>query len=132
MTERSTIDPLTGEVVSDPAISPFAAWLQAQASGKTHDELSEALWDLTERVRDTGKRGTLALTITVEPLKDDPSVLCVSDEIRVKLPEYPRPASIYWRDRNGNLSRQNPAQPELSGLRAISADPDPSTFREVK
>lgn len=121
MTARSAgrrhVNQDTGEIVDDPEIRPFAAFLQERAA--THDELSEALWDLVARCADTRKKGSLTLTIAIEPAKDAPDVLMVSDEIKLKLPEYPRPSAIYWADGQGNLSRTNPQQPELDGLRAL-------------
>jgi len=133
MTDRRVTDPLTGEVIEDPPIQPFAEWLRTQSGGKTHDELSEALWDLVQRVRETRKKGTLSLEITVEPMpKTDGTVLTISDAIKLKLPEFARDASVAYVDRNGNLSRNNPMQPELSGLRAVPEASTPTTLREAK
>lgn len=130
MTDRRRTDPITGEVVDDPAVRPFADWLREQSSGKTHDEMSESLWDLIARVQETGKKGQLILSISVEPMKGDESVLVVSDEIKLKLPEFPRKPSVFYADRNGNLTRSNPNQPELTGLRDVSSQ-EPTTLREV-
>ncbi len=130
MTERSCIDPVTGEVIHDPEILPFVVFLQGRS--RTHDELSEGLWDLVSRVRDTGKKGSLQLTVHVEIDKKAGGVLVVSDEIKLKLPEHERPGAFFWVDRNGNLSRQNPQQPELDGLRAVPvSDTDPQNLKEL-
>jgi hypothetical protein len=43
-TSRQRIDLVTGEVVSDPQIRPFADWLVER--GETHEEISDALWEL--------------------------------------------------------------------------------------
>ena len=130
MTDRRRTDPTTGEVVDDPAIRPFADWLREQSSGKTHDEMSESLWDLIARVQETGKKGHLILSISIEPMKGDESVLVVSDEIKLKLPEFPRKPSVFYADRNGNLTRSNPNQPELTVLRDVSSQ-EPTTLREA-
>ncbi len=103
----------------DPHIRPFAAWLQEQSGGKTHIELGEALHDLIAKVRDTGKGGTLTLTVKVKPLKDDIDVLIVQDEIKLNLPEHDRKASMFYPDANGNLSRKDPRQLEFEGLREV-------------
>ncbi len=134
MTDRRHTDRRTGEIIDDPAIRPFADWLRDQSRGSTHDELSEGLYDLVARVTETGKKGTLTLIVTVEPMKEDVSVLLVGDEIRLKLPEFPRKPSLYYQDRQGNLSRQNPDQPEITGLREVPAvaTPDPTTIKEAK
>ena len=132
MTERRFIDPTTGLVVDDPQIRPAADVLRDLAKGKTHDELSEAIWDLRQRVAETGKAGSVTLTISMKPLKENPDMIVVEDEIRLKLPEFPRQPSVFYADRQGNLSRQNPMQDELPGaLRAVE-DPDPAaTVREI-
>lgn len=128
MTERRHIDPVSGEVIDDPEIRPFAAFLQERAM--THEELSEGLWDLVARVTETGKKGTLTLVVTVETDKKAGNVLIVSDEIKLKLPEHDRPGAIYWADRNGNLARNDPRQPELDGLRVLPAT-DPATAKDI-
>lgn len=102
----------------DQQVRPFAAFLQEQAGGKTHTELSEALRDLVARVQDTGKKGTVTLAVHVEPMKGDPRILVIHDEIKLKLPEHDRKASIFFADARGNLTRDNPDQPQLP-LQAI-------------
>ena len=88
----------------------FSAFLLDQSQGRTHSELSEGLRDLVAKVVDTGKKGSIQLTVTVAPMKDDASVLVVSDEIKLKLPEHDRKASIFWPDDNNNLVRNDPNQ----------------------
>lgn len=78
-------DEKPAEVDDDgPVIRPFADFLREQSRGTTHDELSETPHTLIARVVDTRKKGSLQLTIRVEPLKDDADVLVVSDEIKVR------------------------------------------------
>ena len=131
MTERRHINPRTGEVVDDPAIRPFADWLREQSAGTTHEELSGALYDLAERVRETGKKGTLTLTVEVEPMKGDTQVLVVYDQIKLRLPEFARPASVFYADDQGNLSRSNPDQPELAGLREVPTTTNTTSLKEA-
>lgn len=112
----------------DPVIRPFADFLREQSRGTTHDEMSETLHRLIARVRDTGKKGSLQLTINVAPLKGDADVLVVSDEIKVRLPEHDRKASMFYPDENGNLSRTDPNQLTFEGLREVPpANVDPAT-----
>lgn len=116
-------------------VRPFAAWLREQSSGKTHDELSTALHDLIQKVRDTGKKGNLTFTVTVDTLKDDIDVLIVTDEIKLKLPEHDRKASMFYPDANGNLTRTDPRQLIFDDLREVPnpthADID-TTTGEIK
>lgn len=134
MTDRIRTDPTTGEVIEDPPIRPFGDWLREQSGGSTHDELSEAMWDLVKRVQETGKKGSLLLTVVVEPMKKtDGTALIVTDTIKLKLPDFDRPASVAYVDRNGNLIRNNPLQPELTGLRVVPEEgTKPTELREAK
>jgi hypothetical protein len=107
-------------MTASPPIRPFADWLRDQARGATHDELSEGLRDLVAKVKDTGKKGTLTLTISVEQLKNaDGNALVVKDEIRLKLPEFDRQASLFYADENNNLVRDDPRQLAFESLREV-------------
>lgn len=112
---------------AEVVVRPFADWLREQSKGTTHDELSDALFDLIGRVRDTGKKGSLQLTVTVAPLKGDVNVLVVSDEIKLRLPEHDRNASLFYPDRHGNLTRQDPNQLAFESLREVPSRVDPIT-----
>lgn len=104
---------------TDHTIRPFADWLREQSGGDTHEELGESLHDLIARVRDTGKGGTLTLTISVKPLKDDLNVLIVTDEIKLKLPEHDRKGSMFYADDDNNLVRSDPRQMTFDSLREV-------------
>ena len=94
----------------------FAAFLVETPSGRTHTELSEALRDPVAKVVDTGKAGALGLVVKVAPMKGDPSTLVVTDEIKLKLPEHDRKASVFWPDKDGNLVRNDPNQRSIFEL----------------
>lgn len=115
-------------------IRPFATWLIEQSGGKTHEELSAALYDLVARVRDTGKKGSVSLTVNVAPLKGDIDVLVVADEIKLRLPEHDRKASLFYPDKDGNLTRRDPNQLSFDSLREVPPGVDPLTgeIREVQ
>ncbi|NYD39945.1 hypothetical protein [Nocardioides panaciterrulae] len=103
----------------DQVVRPFADWLREQAGGKSHDELSEALFDLVQRVRDTGKKGSVQYTISVGPMKGDKDVLVIDDQIKLKLPEHDRKASLFYTDKTGNLTRNDPNQLAFESLREV-------------
>lgn len=102
---------------------PFSDFIREQNKGRTHDELSDGMRDLVARVEDTGKKGTITLVITVEPLKGNESCLTVSDEIKLKLPEHDRGSSIFFRGRDGNLQRDDPNQVTFDFLREVTPPP---------
>jgi len=119
----------------DGRTRPFADVLREMSRGRSHDELSVALRRLVEAVEDTGKKGTLTYTITVTRMKDG-LTLNVGDAISLKLPEHDRPVSIFWADREHNLTRSDPQQPELWGSHVMPApvpegvDPDTGEIKE--
>lgn len=125
MTASNTVD-------DGPEPRPFATWLLEQSGGKTHEELSDALYDLVARVRDTGKKGSVSLTVTVGPLKGDVGVLIVSDEIKLRLPEHDRKASLFYPDAEGNLTRRDPNQLTFDGLREIDGQSVDTETGEIK
>lgn len=120
--------------MSDERVRPFADFLREQAGGRTHDELSVALRDLVSAVTDTGKSGSLTLTITVKPLKESVGgALVVGDKVVVKSPTLDRKASIFFADREHNLVRDDPNQLSFEPLVEVPADPDePRDIREAQ
>jgi hypothetical protein len=115
-------------MTDDQHARPFADFLREHGNGRTHDELSDALHDLISRVKDTGKKGSVSLTIQVEPMKKDDRMVVVSDAIKVKLPEHDRPAGVWFTDRDGNLSRNDPDQLSFDSLREVPPpNVDPGT-----
>lgn len=106
-----TSQPSTDQQTLDDEPPDFAAWLTQQAKGKTNAEMSEALRTLVRACLDTGKKGTLKLTITVKP---DGDHLIVSDEIGLNTPEHNRPAAVWFAEPDtGALVRNDPTQPAL-------------------
>lgn len=117
--------------MTDAPVRPFADWLCEQSAGRTHEELSRAIRDVTAAVVDTGKAGTVSLTVKIAPLgKGDSSALVVTDVVRVSKPEHDRRKSIFYPDADGNLRRDDPNQPTFEGLREVPA-PTATTVRDL-
>lgn len=87
----------------------FAAWLCQLGGGKTETELTDNLRELVQRVEETGKKGSLQLTISVQPLKANPDLVVVHDEIKLRKPEHDRKPSTFWQQ-DGALLRNDPNQ----------------------
>jgi hypothetical protein len=116
VTTTTPVDADTGEIL----VRPFAAFLQDRAA--SHQELSDRLHELIAAVIDTGKAGVLTYKVTLKPLKGS-AQLFVTDEITEKRPEHERPTSIFFVDGTGNLSRHDPHQLAIDGLREVPARP---------
>ena len=118
--ERRYVNPKTGEVIDNPIIRPFKDVLIELGEGSTHSELSDAFWELLQRVQDTGKAGTLTLQIAISP--NGAGRIDVKDEVKLKLPEFNRPSSSFFIDNSGNASRRDPNQPEIPGVTHINRE----------
>jgi hypothetical protein len=95
-------------------IKPFAATLQEIAAGDLHARLSEHLQQLVMAVTDTGKKGTLGVTLTVAPIKPgNVTNLVVSAKTTLKTPEGDEASAVFFTDKAGNLRRDDPNQPTL-------------------
>lgn len=66
----------------------------------------------------------MTLKVTVKPTsKTGTGSVVVRDDVTVKLPAPARVESLYFVDKNANLSRSNPSQPQLP-LRAVERQGD--------
>jgi len=124
-TEGTYYDPATGEVrpggTTEPerTIRPFLAFLQEHREGALQDELSEALNRVVEAVRQIGKAGTLTFVVGIKPAGRSHNQVLIADDIKLKLPEPDREETVMYVDRDGNLTRANPKQMEMPGLKTV-------------
>ena len=111
-----------------PHVRPFLDWLREQSQGKTADELSEGLHTLIDKVRETEKKGSITLKVTVA-YDTKINMLVVADNITISLPEHDRQATIWYLDHDGNLTRNDPRQLAFEALREVPppAGVDPKT-----
>ena len=114
MADRRYTNPRTGEVVDDPDVRPFDEVLRELGEGMTLSELSEAFWDVVQRVQETAKAGSLTLTLAVS--FDGQGRLVVKDEVKTRLPEFSRPETRFFVGKHGNASRRDPNQPALPSI----------------
>lgn len=98
-----------------PEPPPFSQWLFAQRSGSLHAELTDELADLTERVMETGKAGSITLQIKVAKAgKGGGHQMVVTDNVTTKAPKADRGESFFFYDATSTgLVRHDPLQPEL-------------------
>jgi hypothetical protein len=96
---------------STPQARPITAFLHEHRQGLTHSELSEALAEVTRRVLEHRKPGSLTLKLDIKP--GPGASVEVADKITVKAPQGQRESSLFFSDEHGNLSRKDPRQLEL-------------------
>ena len=101
---------------------PFLDILAELRRGKTASDLTEEMHKLIAACSDTGKKGQIVLTLTVEPDKNsDGERWNVSDQITVKTPRRTVKPSMFFLTPEGNLTRTDPRQDTFDGLRDVSA-----------
>lgn len=86
---------------------PFVNFLNAQRNGCLVDELALELKSVIDEVQRTGKDGALTLTLKIKTASDNQ--VFVTDEIKPKIPQAPKGASLFYVSERG-LSRNDPRQ----------------------
>lgn len=116
--------------MSDQHAKPFSDFLTQQS--RAHQEATDGLHEVIAAVAATGKAGSVTITLKVEPDKKAEGIFRVTDAVKLVIPQHDRATNIYFRDRTGNLTRNNPNQPELTGLRDVSDTATVITLKEAK
>lgn len=99
----------------------FTDLLHELRAGDAMTDASETLAKLIHDIQSVGKRGSLTLTLTIEPVtKGNTTTLVVVDEIKVKPPKIDEGSTIVFANEKGQLSRRDPRQPELPMERALA------------
>lgn len=99
----------------------YVSTLQELREGQTLQDVTAALSQLVGDVLSTGKKGKLSLTISIAPLnKGGAHVLVLTDEIKVTPPRPSLESTILYATEDLELTRKDPRQPELGGLRDVS------------
>lgn len=119
--DRHDVPKRDGGDGEDPPRKSFAIFVQDQRAGALHNELSDGLAEVVQRVIDLNKAGSLSLTLKVVPAGKGQAAVFITDEVKVKPPE-DRQAFMYFTDGHGNISRSNPNQPELPLREVPSAE----------
>jgi len=108
-------------------IRSFVETLKDIRHGDVIGDLTVNLLDVVTAVRATGGTGVLTLQIKVKPFsKGDLSTLAITDDVKIKLPRAEKGVSVLFADDRNQLTRTDPRQPELSGLR------QPATVRPLR
>lgn len=105
-----------------PPARSFADFLRHIENGKLLNEISDAMRDLIAAMEDRHADGankvkakvTLSLSLTLDRGSYD-----VVPDFKVKLPEQPRPRSIFWATPENNLTPQNPKQMTMDLRRVV-------------
>lgn len=106
----------------------FTDTLSDIRNGDVIAELTEQLRDVVMRVRETGRPGSLTLTLKVKNAsKGAGAALVIEDDIKVKLPAAEKGSSFLFATDDGQLQRNDPRQPRLVELDAPVSNVTPMT-----
>lgn len=108
------------------SIDEFIAFLRQCRRGDLVRDLADATTDVVQRVRETGRAGTLKFTMKFSP-ESDGEMVQIEDDISVTMPKAKKGKSMFFTTEDGSLSRTDPNQLELK-LRDVKSP----EFREVK
>jgi hypothetical protein len=96
--------------------------MQMIQKGSFSIEAAERMHELLTAIEETGKGGSLTVTINVAPLqKGDTKTLTVSGVVSLKKPKIVPPQSVVYLNA-GNIQRDDPQKAELPGLRRVDLE----------
>jgi hypothetical protein len=103
---------------------PFTDVLRDHRGGKLVEQLTERFGKVLEAVEDTGKPGSITVTLKVSPSKGDEDVMEVVPSIKSVVPEPDLPKALFYSDGEGSLLRDPPRGGRLFDAGEIEGDRD--------
>lgn len=103
----------------DRRVRPFADFLLEHRSGAAHTRAGELLQEVVGAVLDTGKKGSVTLTVSIEQMKNAPDTLLTTINVTSKVPVEAPKAAVFYADRDRNLQRTDPNQLQFEGLKEV-------------
>lgn len=97
-------------------MKPFTDTLREYRRGALVDEATAALAEVVKGVMQTGKPGSVTLTLKVSHQKGDRTVMELAGEVNGKPPKEALPVAIFYADDDGALFRADPKQREMDTL----------------
>lgn len=103
--------------------TPFSQQLAFLSKGCLNDELTELMAEVVKAVRETGKSGSLTLTLKVQMLNNrDENAVKITPAVKSKKPKLAPYETIMFSTGDGDLLRDDPNQRKLP-LEEVPARP---------
>lgn len=99
------------------SLPPFSLWLPDHRRGELDSEITAGLAEVVDACRATGKPGSVTIELNIKPSGPSCITVMLVDNVKVKVPQPDREASVYYVTREAGLSRVDPMQQTLSGPR---------------
>lgn len=115
----------TGEIQQ----APVAAFLASHLNGRTEEELSTEFHTLLDAVRAHGKKGSMTITIVVDPPANgvESAPMPIGVESALKAPKPTPVKNLYFLDDDGQPVRDDPRQMSIEFRTAPAND----TFKDA-
>ena len=98
-----------------PPVRPAMEVLGRLRGGRVMEELAMELNKVVEGVLETGKKGSVVLTINLTKIDAAPNGLVLKAEVDGKPPEMATATDVFFADENNNLFVNNPRQRDMFG-----------------
>lgn len=92
---------------------PITDVLRDIRRGRAVEQATRLLAEVVRAVDETGKAGTVTITLTVKPEKGGGSQKTIIAAVKAKKPEGDIPEAVFFSDADGDLHRADPAQNEM-------------------
>lgn len=100
--------------MNQPVINnTFNEVLVGLRKGEVLTELSHAMQEAIQSVKEHGKSATVILKLEIAAANGDASQVSVTEDISTKLPKPPKQNSIFFTTDQNTLSRRDPNQQEM-------------------
>lgn len=99
---------------------PFVEWLSEFKAGAVADQLTAALAEVAQAVHLHEKKGTVTLKLT---LNEQGGGVVVEADVNHSAPVAKAQGQFFYVDRDGSLSRRDPAQPTMTGWQEPNHNP---------
>jgi len=96
----------------------FSTTLGAIRFGELEEELTKQVKQLVQAVQETGRVGTLNLSLKLRPGKNG-GPMEIIDDYKVGMPKPEKGSTLMYPTAEGHLQRQDPRQGELDGIRSV-------------
>lgn len=113
-----------------PSNKPFDTVLRDIRYGGLLNDLTEACGEMVQACTSTGRAGQITMTLKFKP-SNNGAVMEVVDDLKVKMPELSKGTSLFYPTPQGNLLKNDPRQPELTGLKDVSTPADAAPLKTI-
>jgi hypothetical protein len=108
---------------------PITDTLRHLRGGVFLDEASDALAELVQAVSDTGRPGTLTVSLTLKRASRGSGALVIADKITVKGPKEDAVETMLYATPEGALVAEDPRQHKLALKDVREAIPEPTQLK---